>query len=548
MKNVAVLVLVVAMTLAAARAGDPLRVTVASASGRSVFLDHGRGAGITPGLRIRLYPPGGTTLELVIADATTNSARVDIPDGVTLPPLGTVGELDLPEPVKPESKPEKPKAAVPEHPPWTRKDEPRAPDQPLLAPAYSKPSKDRPPAYHGRFFTQFQYSADRSGDLGSDYLLARLGARVYATNPFGQGGKLQFAGSIDRRSVSVEDGQNSSDDDLTIDRLSYAIGGEKYSSYRLEGGRFMSIFLPELGLVDGVEGAIQFEGGVRIGVGGGSYPGAFPDRETGDDLGVHVFADYQSDSDDHMAATLGFQKTWHEGAADRDVLIGRISLMPVKSVWLFGSAKVDINTPGDDVKSAGPHLTEAFAQARWSPDRTGGVSVSFSHFTYPDIQRNEFQALPVELIQTGRVDRADLTAWYEIVKDLRLTGRANYWSDQRGDGYGGGLDADWDKALDLPASLHAGTFFTSGSYSDTMGFRVEARPGTGDIRGLVGYEYLRYSAVGLIGGSDDDHVRHTVRGGLSVQYGQWFYNLTADHYFGETEDAYSLGLYVEYRF
>lgn len=528
--------------------GEPLKVIVTSVSGRSVFLDRGRGAGITPGLRVHLYPPGGASIDVIVADATSNSCRVDIPESVELPPVGTTGELDLPEPTKPPEQVAEPAPKQPPaHPPWTRKEEPRGTDQPLLAPAYARPAKERPPTVHGQFYSQFQLMLDRGGGRQSTYELDRIGTRITVTNPFGQGGRVLFAGDFDRRVATVEDGQGQTDSNLNLDRLSYAIGGEQYSSYRAEGGRFISIYLPEIGLIDGIEGAVLFENGLKLGGGAGAYPEPTPERRSGDELGLHIFASYQPKGDSYLDATLGYQRTWHEGGADRDVLIGRISCNLTKELWLFGSAKVDIYSADDANKTAGPQLTEAWAQARYSFTPRSGVSASASHYTWADTKQNEFRLIPPDLIRTGRVDRFELTGWHEVVKDVRLTGRGNYWVDQLSTGYGSEADVDWDKAFDLSLSLHGAVFYNQSSYTDGMGFRTEIRPSSGDFQWFAGYEFYQYRSTGML--SDDSyHIRHTLRAGLSWQMGQWFYNLTADHYFGESEDAYSLGAFVEYRF
>ncbi len=527
--------------------GEPLKVTITSVSGRSVFLDRGRGAGITPGLRVHLYPPGSPGIEVIIADATTNSSRIDIPEGMELPPVGTPGDLDLPEPKPPEQIAEPAKPATPAHPPWTRKEEPRAADQPLLAPAYARPAKDRPMTIHGQIYSQLQLMLDRGGGRESTYELDRIGTRLNITNPFGQGGRIQFAGDFDRRAVTVQDGQGRSESNLTLDRLSYAIGGEQYSSYRAEGGRFISIYLPEIGLMDGVEGALLLESGLKIGAGIGAYPDSTPERRTGDEFGFHIFADFQPLGPEHLDAVIGYQKTWHKGGLDRDVLIGRISCMPTKELWLYGSAKVDVYTSDDTIKETGPQLTEAWAQARYTFSPRTGVSAAASHYTWPDTKLNEYRYIPPELIRTGRVDRFDLTGWQEIVKDVRLTGRGNYWTDQRGNGYGGEGDVDWDKAFDLPVAVHGAVFYDQASYNEGMGFRAEVRPSSGDIQWFAGYEFYQYRFTGLIS-DDGSRIRHTLRAGVGWQMGSWYYNLTADHYFGDSEDAFSLGAFIEYRF
>ncbi|CAG0979204.1 hypothetical protein PHYC_01673 [Phycisphaerales bacterium] len=528
----------------AALAG-PVNVTVTSVSGRSVYLDRGRGAGIEVGMRVRLVAPGGEQFDGVVQDVSSGSARVELPPGVPMPPIGSAGVIDVPDAPEPppEPGPEKP---PPEHPPWTRPPEERTPDMPLLAPAYARPAKERPPSFHGRIFTHFEYTKDQGGDRDSQYIMARLGTSMTFTNPFGQGGRMQFAGEYDRRGASLIDEGDLTDDEFIIDRFSYAIGGEQYSAYRAEFGRFFSYFLPDVGLVDGVEGALQLESGLRLGGGAGAYPRAFGDRQWGDDYGFHVFADYQPLKNRKLTGTVGYQKTWHDGSPDRDVLMARVNWRPTDSWWFFGSARADIYDNSEPVKS-GIQLTDAWLQARYSPDHTKGVALSYSHYTWADLKRDEFEYIPIELIRDGRVDRVDLSGWHYIFKDIRLSGRVNYYTDQRNDGLGAEAGADWNNAFKLPMSLHADIFHTEGSYASGDGFRLEARPGGGSLQGLLGYEFFRYQNSGSIGESDD-FVRHTLRAGISWQLRKWYFNLTADRYFGDFEDAYSLGLYAEFRF
>lgn len=549
MKRAAVLLLSAVLGVACPRAvaGEPVKVSVTSVSGRSVFLDRGKAAGITPGLPVRLFPPGAAPIDAVIADVSTNSSRIELPAGFTLPPIGCTGELDVPDAPKVEEPADDKTKPPPEHAPWTRQEGGRSPDEPLLAPAFSKPPSERASTFHGRAFAQFQYNWDKAEGRDNSYLLARAGTAMELTNPLGRGGRFQFDAEVDVRSFKSQFTGTRTEEKFILDRLSYTEGGEEYSPYRLEVGRFTSIFLPEMGIIDGVEGVIQLEGGMKYGAGFGAYPLDFPDRKWGDDLGFHVFMDYQSPGEHRFNGTLGYQKTWHEGAPDRDAIFGRFNIMPTRAVWLYGSATIDVYGQGNAMKSSGPHLTQAWLQARYAPDSTGGVSVSYSHYTWPDLKRNDFGFSPVELIRDGQLDRVELSAWHDLVKDVRVTGRVNYFTDQGGNGTGGELDGDWDQVLGAPVSLHADVFYSNGSFTDGTGFRVEVRPGSGEVQGFVGYEYFRYNTTGLATGTESA-ARQTLRAGLNWQIDRWSYSLTADHYFGNGEDAYSLGMYLGYRF
>jgi len=121
-----------------------------------------------------------------------------------------------------------------------------------------------------------------------------------------------FAGEVERRTANII-GDRSVDDRLRIDRLSYMLGGKEFSAYRFEGGRFYSIYLPEIGLIDGAEGVWHLPHGFRLGAGVGSYPRPFPSNDFAEDIGFHVFANYQSEQEHHLSALVAYQKTWHNG-------------------------------------------------------------------------------------------------------------------------------------------------------------------------------------------------------------------------------------------
>ena len=546
--------LVVLLLGAVAQGAQNLRVVVTSVSGRDAFIDHGRLSGVATGMRVRFFPPGAASVEGVVVDVSANSARVEMQKMSDTPPVTTAGEVQIPEPqaqpaTTTSTSTTRP-TTTPEHPPWAREEEARTPDMPLLAPAFSKPADERPMSAHGRIFTQLQYADDQGGGRDSQYYLGRVGTSLTLTNPFHQGGEFRFDGEFDRRGDDLLNSGDSSADDAIVDRLSYAIGTEQYSPMRLELGRFTSYYLPEIGTVDGVESALRLQNGLSIGGGLGLYPIQYPRPQEGDDFGFHVFLDYSSEGPSKFSGAVGYQKTWHEGSADRDVIIAHANMWLTKSLWLYGSARIDIYTSGDTLKSVGPQLTEGWLQARYTPSDDKGAAISLSHYTWADVKRDELRFIPPDQIHDGRVDRIEFSVWHDILKNLRPTARVYYNGDQRDDGFGGELDMDWTKIESgpLPLDLHGAVFYTEGSYTRDMGFRTEARAHRGNMDVYVGYELDRYTptdtqtAAGYF-------VRQTIRTGLGWQLGNnWYYSLEADRYFGDEENAYSLNSYLEYRF
>ena len=61
----------------------------------SVYLNHGRDIGLQVGDRVALFPPGAGQIEVVVRSLSHTSARAELPPGLALPPVGTVGEATV---------------------------------------------------------------------------------------------------------------------------------------------------------------------------------------------------------------------------------------------------------------------------------------------------------------------------------------------------------------------------------------------------------------------------------------------------------------------
>lgn len=539
------------LVAAQARAGEQhtVNVTVTGGSDRSVYLDHGRDQGLTVGTIVQLFPPGSAPVDAEIRAVSQTSARAELQPGVPLPPVGTHGEATVEsETVAQGSQdPQSPKPAAPAHPPWSRQEGARETDQPLLVPTYSQRPEDRPAKLDGRLFGYAQWSRDRGGDRQNDYLLARLGIRADATNYLGYAERTRFAGEIDDRRVMLADRPD--EDNLTgrIDLLSVAFGTEEWAATGVEVGRFYSNGLPEIGLVDGVEVIERFQGGVRIGGGVGSYPRPFPARDSGDDLGVHLFVDYVADERRSFAAAVGLQKTWHKGAPDRDLLLLRVDSRPIDRMWLLASAKIDYYTNGDTIKGSGPELTEFLGQARYDGSQAG-AGIVFSRFAWPELKRAEYQFLPDELVRDGHVDRLSLNGSLRPSKPLSLRARLDFWRDQANSGTAYGLDVDWRGMPRATSVLSASLYATDGGYSAGPGVRLLYRDRIGSVDWRAGYRWHRYDINTLVSGSET-YTRQSAELGLSTPI-SWSGDLdvSLERWFGDGEDTIAFGLYMQWRF
>ena len=524
-----------------------VRVNVTSVAQTSVYLDHGRDVGLQVGMFVRLFPPGLAPFEVEIRSVSNTSARAELPPGFAAPPMGTPGEATVTQVVERTVEPAPVTPTAPEHPPWTRQEGARTPDQPLLVPTFGEHPNERPPRLDGRLFASSQWSRDNGGDRSSEYYYSRLGVRADATNYFGAGERVRFAGEVEDRRVSLPDAPDDTDQNARLDLLSVALGTEAWAPTGVEVGRFYSPFLPEIGLVDGVEVVRRYEGGLRVGAGFGAYPLPFPARESGDDLGVHAFFDYTADARRSFATTVGLQKTWHRGTADRDLVLWRIEGRPSDSLSLYGSAKVDVYTGSDDLKGSGVELTEAYGSARLDGSRVG-TGLTASHFTWPELLRDEYQNLPPELVTDGKVDRLSWSGWWRTTDALRLQVRADVWRDQDRDGASWALDGDVRDALGPRSALMLSLFGSDGGYSSGPGLRAGLRAPLGACSWRATYRWHRYELENLVTGPET-YTRQSAELGLSAPIGHnGDLDCAVEHWFGDDEDAWALNLYLQWRF
>jgi len=548
---VAGLVGLVAFAAAARAQGVPQEqtvvLTVVSANERSVYFDHGRDVGLQVGGFVRLFPPGAGEIEVEVRAVSQTSARAELPPGVSLPPVGTRAEARVVVTPAPAAKPSARPQPVVEHPPWTRREDARADDQPLLVPTFRQRPDQRPATLDGRLFVFGQATMDRAGDADSDYLLLRAGLRADATNWLGYGERARFAGEIDERVVAIEGADDSEDRTARWDLASVAFGTEAWAPTGYEFGRFFSPYLPEIGLVDGVEVVRRYQGGVRLGGGLGAYPRPFPARQQGDDLGVHAFVDFTADARRSFAAALGWQKTWHRGAPDRDLFLLRTEWRPAERLFVLGSAKLDYYTSNERVQSAGLEVTEAVLQARIDGDGIG-TGLTATRFTWPDLLRSEYQLLPVELVRDGYVQRLSWNGSFRPSASLSLRPRVDWWSDQDRNGSALGLDGDWRGLWNDSSALSVSVFRNDGGYSSGPGARVQVRDRWHDLYWRAGYRWYRYELDSLVSGAET-YTRQSVEAGVSWQIDpRTDLDLSVERWFGDREDAFAFAFYLQWRF
>lgn len=531
-----------------------VEVRVTFASGDSVYVDKGRGAGLEIGDIVVLEDPTRGRLEAELTVVATTSARARMRSGQEPPEPGVRGEVIIPsDRVEPEEAPAPGPGAgeggkeTPAHPPWKGEIGERKPDTPLLAPAFHQDPSERPVTWRGRIFTHLLTNVDREGDADSRYFLARLGADVSATNLFGRGGLFRIAADVEDRKVDVDGGRDRNDGDFRLDRFYYEWGGGWDASLLVDIGRYLPHQTPELGIVDGL-GVVYDIGFGSLGVDLGALPEPQPDRASFEDWGGTISWRYASGERDSFTATAAYQQTWHKGDQDRSLLLLKTTYTPTLDAGFFASVWIDHYGSNDVIKSSGFELTELHLNGWWrfAPDHR--ARLGYSRIRWPELLRNEFPEIAARLIEDNLVNRVDLSTTHDLTDHWRLDTRIGWWGDQDDSGVTGHLTASVRNLVASGMTLSATAFRTDGSVSRGYGLRLQARQSLTAAFLSLGYEISKREIDSTaIGGGD--LTQHAIFASVDWSFGRnWSLSVNGDYRFGDAQDAVSLGVYVQYRF
>lgn len=490
-----------------------LRVT-ASAPGGVVVVDRGSLDGLRVGDRIELDARGGPDWIGAVVEVEPRSATVELELSQIEVPPGTRGRVwvprerfDEPEEPEPAPLPAEGEAAEPEvgAEPDTGL-EPWEPHMPLLAGLRSYAPDERPRRIRG--WTELFLGGTWTSEEQREQSTARLGAHVDVENPFGRGGRLVLDGELENFSYQVPDEDEQTISRGRLQRLSYAWGGTRQDPTRIEVGRFLQHGVPEFGVLDGAEWSQRFDNGHRLGASVGFLPDPTEEYESGRDFQLATYYRWVSNLSEESSFTAGYQRSFRDGDADRDlfVLRGRTRLSDVWS--LSGSAWVDLYTAGDVVAGSGLELTQALLRATRTFSDDSGLEFQYRRLVFPDTQQGGAQPffLDPNQLANDRFDRFGVDAWRWLDPNRRLFGGMGYSTDEHGTNADSVLGLDWhDLWLDggsLRTSLTAshGRFGPAGHLRLAYG-RREGRSGWD-----VHYEYAYYeqqdfqSDLGLLPG------------------------------------------------
>jgi hypothetical protein len=229
--------------------------------------------------------------------------------------------------------------------------------------------------------------------------------------------------------------------------------------------------MPEFGYLDGAEWTQRRDNGHRYGFSAGFLPELDDDFDTGRDLQIAGFYEFVSDPGERFTLAAGFQKTWHNSNADRDLVIVRTRYLPDSGWDLSGTAWIDVYTSGDAGKPF-LEITHVYATARKTYAGGNGVVFAYRHQAYPQIDRVEFLPVLANEIANNRYDRLSVDAWRYLTDHLRVRGFVAGLNDEEFTGGAAELSLQTQDLLAPNNRADITAFIDRGQFATTIGGRA----------------------------------------------------------------------------
>jgi len=533
-------ILMLLFAAALVRGEDTIALRVVSSA--PILVDRGTRDGVAIGDAIMLRARDGTEYRGAVVEVEERSAVVELVDPDFVPEPGTRGEVTIrsaePEP-DPEPEPEEdPETTVPEHEPWENEDKEFKPDMSLLAKVRPVRPENRGLHVTGRIYT----IADINGDSANSF--ARVGTDLLWENPFSRGGALQFDGEI----AYLTDLADSAELDVLIRRFSYAWGGTRFADSRWEIGRFLQHGMPEFGVLDGVEWTRRVRGASRWGLSLGFMPEPVDSFATFQDWQFSAFYEWVSDVREQLMIGAGFQKTFHDGKSDRDLLIGKWRYLPGEGWDFHGTVWVDIYSGSDDLKGAGIEITQARVVLGRRFAGGSGYDIVFRRLRFAETLRNEIPVPPGDNeIAASRYDRLGFSGWWWMTGRSRVHGHVSGYDDEDGSGGAADLGLDLRNIFGRHSRFDLTGFVTTGRFENQVGGRISygrsGRQGRWDVMYEIANHHLDFP------NDRDDLIQHRLRAGGSIDLDAgWDVSLHVQAIFYDEELDWSVGFSFQKRF
>ncbi len=540
------------------------RVT-SSGQGKAILIDRGLRDGIQKGDALVLHPRQGGALNARISSVSSRSSSIILIGSQRIPPPGTRGEIKIPKsrfedksgsspkevvPVAKEPKGATPSAEgqtatkdgkEPDVPSWRNKDRDYRTGMPLLTGMRPRNPKDRETRITGSVYLFADLTLDQ---MDADNSVFRLGTQMTVEN-FLQYGDLNFSGEVNY-ARSYDDSTNM---DLLVRELSYVMGGNRFDNHRLEFGRFLQNAIPEFQYLDGVEWGYRMGNSNRVGASIGFMPEPDNDFESFSDSQIAVYYEWVNGLAEVLSLTGAYQKTFHQGTADRDLVLAKLRYSPDDAWNINGSLWVDIYDSRDQTRDSAVEITETWLSFNRLWENGSGMDLTYRHSAFPEIVRKEFlPPFPPTEIAVSKYDRLTWRGWKVYADGSRLHGRVMGFTDQDGAGWsveGGHEWADWFQTASRTDIVFYGG---SGATVNSVGGRIDYRVPTpsGNWNWLYDVSF-RHNVD--IADDRDDFLQHRLRGSHDFQImDSWEAHLYSEARLWDVEFSWSIGIFIQRNF
>lgn len=526
-----------------------LEVRVGSSERGWALIDRGSNDGLLAGDTVLFLPREGGTYTGKVIELEERAARVELADRDFVPAAGTRGRVQLPRArlearprpgLRPAPRRELPEGSPP--PQFENQDSEWHEGEPLLARVRPVRPWERAASVRGRSYAIIDHTQASEDERHDTF--ARFGGGLVVDNPFGRGDRIHADAEWNWRKVVVPDLDDEEDVELRVDRLSYAWGGTRFATEGWELGRFLQSGMSEFGVLDGAEWTGRDADGNRFGASVGYMPEPDEEFETGEDLQLAGFYRWVADESEQVSAAAGYQKTFHNGAADRDLVIANLSCLPREGWSFFGTLWLDVYTDGDDEKGTLFGLTQAYLSTgrRWADGSS--LDLVYSHLEFPEIDRDEF--LPVEDAQLAddHSERLALTSGVQLTRETRLLTGLGGWIDEDDEGGDAEFGFAFRDFLFERAFMEVLAFATRGSTVTELGGRFSAGRYVADGRWALDYEFTQNRLDGF-SSDNDDLPQHRLRFSRDHAWGSWDLSWRLEGLTYDDENALTLGLYLQ---
>jgi hypothetical protein len=284
--------------------------------------------------------------------------------------------------------------------------------------------------------------------------------------------------------------------------------------------------------------------GHRYGAALGFLPEPDQEFQTGSDLAFSAFYRWVADESEELTASAGYQKSFHDGAADRDLVVLNFSRVPLEGWTWFGNAWIDFYTEGDDEKGTLMGLTQAYLSAgrRWQDGSS--LDLVLSHLEFPEIDRNEFAPVEDAQLADDHAERAALTGRLQASEDLRLLAGVGAWIDEDEEGGDVELGFGLDGFLTERGFAEVVALASRGRYEDLLGGRCTAGFDQGSGTWALDYEFTQNRLDGFTS-ANDDLPQHRLRLRADHAWGGWDLSWRIEGLVYDDESAVTVGLYLQ---